>query len=252
MQIPSKFAVVIAIASLVTWPAFAQSSKPGPEQTLFQSANRERTTRGLPPLKWNNALATAARQHALRMAQQNTLSHQLPGEPDMANRIARAGGTFDAMAENVAQGPTAANIQEQWMESPPHRGNLLDPQLDSIGISVARRGGTLFAVEDFAHASLALSLQEQEKALVAQLQSRGLRLLNYTNDARRTCALNDGYVGTRTPSFVLHYATTDLQKLPEMLEQRIQTGQYHGAAIGACPPGSKVGASMYRVAVLLY
>jgi len=47
--------------------------------------------------------------------------------------------------------------------------------------------------------------------VAAQLQSRGLRLLNYTDDSRRTCALDNGYTGTHRPSFVLHYATTDLQ-----------------------------------------
>jgi len=251
MRMSLSFAIVIAIVSLLPRPAFAQGNNHGPEQTLFQSANRERTAQGLPPLKWNNALAAAARQHALRMAQQNTLSHQFPGEPDLAGRVAQGGARFSTIAENIAEGPDAESIHEQWMKSPPHRRNLLDPQLDSVGISVAERNGTLFAVEVFSDGG-ALSLQDQERVVAAQLQLRGLRLLNYTDDARRTCALDNGYAGNYRPSFVLHYATADLQELPDMLEQRIQTGRYHGAAIGACPSGSKFGSSMYRVAVLLY
>ena len=195
MQMSSRFAIVIAIVSLLPRPAFAQGNNHGPEQTLFQSANRERTAQGLPPLKWNNALAAAARQHALRLAQQNTLSHQFPGEPDLAERVAQAGARFSTIAENIAEGPDAESIHEQWMKSPPHRRNLLDPQLDSVGISVAERNGTLFAVEDFSLAGGALSLQDQERVVAAQLQSRGLRLLNYTDDARRTCALDNGYAG---------------------------------------------------------
>ena len=252
MRMSLRFAIVIAIVSLLSRPAFAQGNNHGPEQTLFQSANRERTAQGLSPLKWNYALAAAARQHALLLEQQNTLSHQFPGEPDLAGRTAQAGARFSTIAENIAEGRDAESIHEQWMKSPPHRRNLLDPQLDSIGISVAERNGTLFAVEDFSLEGGALSLHDQERGVAAQLQSRGLRLLNYTDDARRTCALDNGYAGNHRPSFVLHYATADLQGLPDMLEQRIQTGRYHGAAIGACPSGRKFGLSMYRVAVLLY
>jgi hypothetical protein len=252
MQISLRHTVIIAITILLPQSAVAQGNKHGPEQTLFQSANRERTAQGLPPLKWDDALAAAAQQHALRLARQNTLSHQFPGEPDLSGRVAQAGAHFSSIAENIAEGPTAENIHEQWMKSPPHRRNLLDPQLDSIGISVAERNRTWFAVEDFSLAGGALSLQDQERVVAAQLQSRGLRLLKYTDDARRTCAMDNGYAGTHPPSFVLHYATTDLQGLPDMLERRIQSGQYHAATVGACPSSKKTGLSMYRIAVILY
>ena len=138
------------------------------------------------------------------------------------------------------------------MNSPPHRANLLDAQLDSVGIAVAERNGVLFAVEDFSLAAGKLTVGEQEGIIEAKLRSRGLRFLNYTNDARRSCVLDDGFAGIHTPSFVLHYATTDLQTLPELLEQRIQTGKYHSAVVGACPSDAKIGFSNYRIAVLLF
>jgi hypothetical protein len=37
-----------------------------------------------------------------------------------------------------------------------------------------------------------------------------------------------------------------------MLEQRIQTGKYHAAVVGACPSNAKIGLSNYRIAVLLF
>ena len=49
-----------------------------------------------------------------------------------------------------------------------------------------------------------------------------------------------------------NYATPDLQNLPDMLEQRIQTGKYHSAVAGTCPVDRKSGFSGYRVAVLLF
>jgi uncharacterized protein YkwD len=224
----------------------------GPERTLFNSANRERAAHGLAPLKWSPALALAASQHAQRMAAHNTLSHQLPGEPGMAERATAAGARFHALAENVAEGPSAAVIHKEWMNSPPHRANLLDPQLDSVGIAVAEYNGTLFAVEDFSLAAGKLSVAEQEAVVSAKLKERGLRLLNYTADARRSCLLDNGYAGTHVPSFVLHYATPDLETLPDLLRQRIESGKYHAALVGACPSGAKVGFSNYRIAILLF
>lgn len=230
----------------------AQSGSNGPEQALLQSVNRERTTRGLDPLKWNTALVEAAQKHVLRMAQENALSHQFPGEPPMQERAARAGAHFSSLAENVAEGPDAATIHAEWMKSPPHRANILDPRLDSIGIAVATNDGTLFAVEDFSLAAAGMDVSDQEKVVSELLKARGLRLLDYTGDARQSCKLDNGYAGRHTPSFVLHYATPDLNTLPDMLEKRIHTGRYHSAVVGACPADGRYGFSSYRVAVLLF
>ncbi len=242
--------IYFSILTFSTTPARGQQS--GPAQTLFESANHERAAKGLAPLKWSATLAEAAHLHAQLMAAKSTLSHQLPGEPGMADRASQAGARFSSLAENVAEGPSAESIHQQWMKSPPHRANLLDPQLDSVGIAVAERDGILYAVEDFSLEAGKLSLEEQEGIVNGQLRSHGLRLLSFTGDARRSCALDNGYAGSHTPSFIVHYATADLQTLPDLLDQRIQSGKYHSAVVGACPSDAKLGFSNYRIAVLLF
>src|SRR5579863_2951861 len=148
----------------------AQAPRGSAEQILFDAANRDREAHRLRPLRWDKSLASGARQHAQRMAQQNILSHQLPGEEDFKARALRAGAHFTSLAENIAEGPNAPGIHTQWMNSPPHRENLLDPKLDSIGIAVAERGGEMFAVEDFSLAVPDLSLEEQELQVAAVLK----------------------------------------------------------------------------------
>jgi uncharacterized protein YkwD len=282
---PLRFIIVIevtilALASLLLAPlrpplvVHAQGRMGSAEQTLFDSANRERAAQGLPQLRWNNSLANAAQQHAQRMAQQNTLSHQLPGEENFKARAIRAGARFSSLAENVAEGPSVAGIHLQWMNSTAHRENLLDPDLDSIGIGVAQRNGQLFAVEDFSRAVADLSLDEQERELAALLKARGLRLLNgggtmagasgpsgsaavasgstIVDEARQTCSLDKGYAGKHQPSFLLRYTTADLESLPVALSQQIRSGRYHSVAIGACAPVSRSDFANYRLAVLLY
>jgi len=249
---PRLALLVLPVTLFVVQAAYPQTPMGPSEQILLQSANRERAAHGFAPLKWSVALAGAAREHAARLAQQNKLSHQLPGEPGLADRASRFGAQFSIIAENVAEGPNAEKIHQQWMNSAPHRANLLDPQLNSVGIDVENRDGILFAVEDFSHAAGELSLPEQEGIVATQLQKRGLRLMDKTSDARRSCNLDKGFAGKQTPAYVVHYATPDLQSLPNTLDQRIQTGKYHSAVVGACPGTAKIGFSAYRVAVLLY
>ena len=136
-------------AGLATQAALAQQKADIVARQLFEAVNHERASQGLAQLKWDDALAGAARQHAEAMAAQNTLSHQLPGEPALATRATKAGVHFVWLSENVAQGPTAANINEQWRNSPNHRANVLDTDMDTVGIGIVERNGTLFAAADF-------------------------------------------------------------------------------------------------------
>ena len=245
--------IALAILSFSAQPANAQGQTGDSEQTLLQSANRERAAQGLAPLKWSDTLAEAARQHALRMAQQNTLSHQLPGEPGLADRASRAGARFSILAENVAEGPSAQSIHQQWMNSPPHRANLLDPQLDSVGIAVADRNGTLFAVEDFSLAVGGMSIREQEKtgrgaASKARAAPAGLR-------RGRPPVLRARQRICWEPRTFLRCALCDprpARTFQIFWRREFKTGKYHSAVVGACPLGRKSGFSGYRVAVLLY
>jgi uncharacterized protein YkwD len=249
----SSILVAVLVASLfLPRIGVAQQRTTNAEHVLFDSANRERVAQGLPPLKWDGALALAAQRHAQRMAQQGALSHQFPGEPDLPARATQAGSRFSTIAENVAEGPSAAGIHLQWMNSPPHRGNLLDPDLDSVGIAVVQRNGQFFAAEDFSRAVADLSLAEQERQVRALLEARGLRLLGNPADARQTCALVRGYAGKMRPQSVVRFETSDVRDVPDDLQQRIRSGDYHSAAVGACQSGSSSGFARYRFAVLLY
>ncbi len=151
---PMKISVRIAYAFLAmllfSAGAMAQQRTESVERQIFDSANEARRAQGLLRLKWDPALARAAQQHAAVMARQNMLSHQLPAEPSLPTRVSRSGVYFISLSENVAQGHDAGQISQEWVRSPQHRLNLLDPEMNRIGVGVAERDGQLFAVEDFA------------------------------------------------------------------------------------------------------
>jgi uncharacterized protein YkwD len=220
------------------------------ESILLDAANRDRAAHGLHPLQWDAALANAARLHAEQMAQRNTLSHQFPGEAPMQERAMQAGARFSLIAENVAEGPTAAGLHTQWMNSPPHRANLLDKELNAVGIAVVQRGNILFAVEDFAFAVPSLSLDEQEHTVGAQLAAQGLNPVNITPEAHKAC--NRERQVAQRPMAVLRYEVSDLSRLPDEVLQQVQSGKFHSAAVGACQPREGSDFAGYRIAILLF
>jgi uncharacterized protein YkwD len=245
-------AAIVLVALLIT-PTLHAATGPqsAADLTLLNAANRDRAAAGLPQLQWDANLSAAAHQHALLMAQRNALSHQFPGELAMQDRARHAGARFSLIAENVAEGPSIPGLHTQWMNSAPHRANLLDRELNSIGISVVQSGSTYFAVEDFSVAVPSSSLEEQEQQVASQLAARGLRDITTTADARRTCALDNGYSGQR-PSTVMRYETADLRQLPNEIDRRLTTGQFRSAAIGACDATPASDFTRFRIAILLY
>jgi uncharacterized protein YkwD len=149
MRIPCRFAFVLLAFVFLCAEAWSQQ---GRERELFDSANRARKAQGLPSLKWDEALATAARKHAEQMASHGSVSHQFAGEPSLPGRATQAGAHFVWLSENVDQGPSASSVHESFMKSPLHRANILDRDMDSVGIGLAARSGQLFVVEDFSKA----------------------------------------------------------------------------------------------------
>jgi Cysteine-rich secretory protein family len=223
------------------------------EQYLFTSANAERVQRGLQPLRWDGALYRAAQAHAQEMASRASISHQYPGELELAARGRQAGARFSSISENVAQSSTAVKIHDAWMNSTGHRDNLLDPLVDAVGISVLRRNGQLYAVEDFGHTVEDLTVEEQEGAVGVLLTAAApLTLLSIPEDARRTCTMETGYAGARRPGFVMRYTEKSLTQLPSELKQKLATGKYSEAAVGACAARDDQPFSYFNIVVLLY
>ena len=223
------------------------------EQYLFSAANAERVQRGLAPLHWDAKLYEAAQRHAGEMVARESISHQYPGEEDLANRGHVAGARFTVISENVAEAWSAPEIHEAWMESPGHRANLLDPRVDSVGISVERRDGQLYAVEDFDRSVQALSYSQQESEIAELLRTEArLQLLPDAEDARRTCAMDTGFAGSRRPWFVMRFTAGSLDRLPQVLKAKLATGKYHFAAVGACGVRHSGPFTAYDIAVLLF
>jgi uncharacterized protein YkwD len=123
------------------------------EEQVLQETNAIREQRGLAPLEPMPELARAARQHSQQMAQQNFLGHTDPSGRTLLDRINAAGITYRRIGENVAMnagtGEPASVAVRGWLDSKPHRENLLDPRFTHTGIGVWSIGDRYYFTQLF-------------------------------------------------------------------------------------------------------
>ncbi|MGA7848641.1 MAG: CAP domain-containing protein, partial [Terriglobales bacterium] len=134
MRIRTRPVAVAMVGIMLCWSAYSQTPASRAERELFASVNQSRRAQGLQPLRWNKALAAAARRHAEVMAERGSAQHGFEGEPSLSARVKQAGAHFNWLSENVIQGPSPEFIHAQFMKSPAHRANILDKDMDSIGV----------------------------------------------------------------------------------------------------------------------
>ena len=107
--------------------------------------NVERARHNLRPLRLNHRLSTAAQRHSAAMARRNFFSHTSPSGASFVDRIRSTGYLSGArswtVGENIAYGSGRRSspraIGRAWMNSPPHRANILSSSFRSIGVGVA-------------------------------------------------------------------------------------------------------------------
>lgn len=266
MRIFLPFAVLLAALAPVLAGAQSPYSAPsyGQAQTMpdqradaeqvFALANQARAQAGVGRLAWDPALAAAALAHCRRMVQEGPIAHRYGGELDVSGRAAQAGAHFSVIEENVAIGPSADAIHEEWMNSPGHRSNLLSPDVDHVGIAIVAARGVLYAVADYSRAVANLGPAQVEARVASLIRPSGVAVLDDASVARAACRADSGAPrGGATPRFIMRWQSGDLNELPQQLVERLSSGSYHAAAVGSCPAQGVEGSfSAYRVAVLLY
>ncbi|WP_162601736.1 CAP domain-containing protein [Occallatibacter savannae] len=226
-------------------------------ERLVALANQARAQVGAPALKWDPALAQAALRHTRRMVSEGgAIQHDYPGELVLSERAGLSGAHFNLIEENIAVGPTSEEIHDAWMNSKLHRENMLNPEVNRIGIAVIARRGVLYATADFTRAVDAYSPAQVEEKVGSLLERSGVKVLANHALAREACTANRGFPRVENgaePSFVMRWQDSDLSHLPQNLVQQIASKRFREAAVGTCEASGEAGTfTAYRVAVLLY
>jgi uncharacterized protein YkwD len=241
LRVPSVFAA----APVSTRLAYDSAA----EQKLLDLANQARVQAGLAPLLTDHGLTEAAREHAVAIAERQQLSHQLPGEPPLAQRLATSTNLhLERGGENVATAATVDQIYASLMRSPPHRENLLNPSFNVAGFGVVRNGHLLFVTQDFGEGRPRYSAQTSEDlvaASVTQMRQRQRRssLLRLNSGAAQAVACSMARANSlNTPMsrdmaqsrYLLRYTSNQPQSLPPSAPRAINDPHISAFAVGCC------------------
>lgn len=97
--------------------------------------NAHRRAHGCGALAVNTILTRVAQAHSADMAAHNYFSHYSRDGRSPFDRMRAAGYRYSLAAENIAAGQTTADVVvAAWMNSPPHRANILNCRLRQIGV----------------------------------------------------------------------------------------------------------------------
>jgi len=153
-KILSVIAVVAAWTLVASSSASASDCGPtttqvtGLSQAQMESSigcliNDQRTSRGLQRVSPNSDLRQAALSHSNEMINQGYFEHTSPAGVTFEDRIASTGYMRGVrswvVGENLVWGTgplsTPQSLVTSWMNSPPHRENLLRSSFNEIGIA---------------------------------------------------------------------------------------------------------------------
>ena len=241
--------------------ALAQSAA---ERHLFDLVNHEREKAGLSKLEWSDSLAEAALAHSKLLAANLDLSHQFPGEPTVQERVGATRLRFNAVAENVAEGPDVVTAHTALMKSPGHRANILHQDYNAIGISIVERDHTLFITQDFARTQASYTEKQFRDSLIANFnqarRARKMRPIDVISDPhlRKVACSQDMHTDKMIQNMpgvsgLLVFSLSEPGSLPDDMRKYASDRTVQRMNMGVClQTGGATGFSKFWVVAAFY
>jgi uncharacterized protein YkwD len=168
-------------------PAIPDTSGKQPDlataaKSIVEQTNAFRTKEKRGPVSADEKLIATAKDFADFMARTDEYGHHADGNSP-GERAKRHGYDYCLLDENIAYvfssrgfdtGPLAEKLVTGWEKSPPHRKNMLDPDVTQTGVAVARseKTGHYYAVQLFGRTKSA--------AVVFKVENRAGEDVTYT------------------------------------------------------------------------
>ena len=139
---------------------------------ILEAHNKLRAAEKLPPLGFAPLLAQAAAVQAADMAEHEEMKHEGSDGSSPSDRIKRTGYRMRTTGENVAVFyPTVAEVMQAWVDSPPHKKNILG-DFTELGVAkVTGKDQKLYWCVDFGKPMPRFDPTEATTAFVTQLNS---------------------------------------------------------------------------------
>lgn len=107
---------------------------------MFALVNQERMEAGLTKLKIDMTLMKLAGEKSQDMVRFNYFGHYSKRLGTIYDQLDRAQFEYQCAAENLIGAPSPKRAIQTVFASPAHRGNILNPRFQKIGIGIVRGG----------------------------------------------------------------------------------------------------------------
>jgi uncharacterized protein YkwD len=141
-RIVAPLAIVAALATVVACAPAPKPPAPGEAAHLLSLLNSYRAAHGLPALASVSDATDKAQAQAQAMAAQHRLFHS-----NLSSGITPGWRTI---GENVGDGGTVDIVHSMFVNSAPHRANMLNASYNQVGVGVVRTSdGLVWVAEEF-------------------------------------------------------------------------------------------------------
>ena len=142
-SIPRSRSRLVALAVAVVVVGLALSACSADENGMFSMVNSSRAQAGTGQLNPDIALIVKAQAWSKQLAADQSLYH--------SNLSDGAPAGWYRLGENVGTGSSLAAVNQAFLDSAPHRANILEPSDTHLGVGVTVDGnGRYWIVEEFA------------------------------------------------------------------------------------------------------
>ena len=181
-----KKLILVAVGLFIFLPFLqveAQTTSTPNASNIVKLINSERTSRGLSPLSENTLLTKAAKTRSGVLASMGKLIHVSAPSGSAWPTLAAVGYSYTLAGENLASIPPATmEVVPAWMESAPHRANILTSEYKEVGIGISQgpyQGGTAYYVVAYFADPKDQVIETQissENQLISKINSGNLKL----------------------------------------------------------------------------
>ncbi|OGE73707.1 MAG: hypothetical protein A3I07_02035 [Candidatus Doudnabacteria bacterium RIFCSPLOWO2_02_FULL_42_9] len=154
-----KFGFLLGFLTLTM--SLSMKSEPLTSRAILDLVNADRSLHGLSKLTLNPTLNLAALAKAEDMSSDNYFAHTSPDGETPWHWITSMGYDYTYAGENLAEGYSdPLELEKSWMESEPHRANILSPYYSDVGLAIVTRNNTNLVVQLFGSRDQKLTLSQ--------------------------------------------------------------------------------------------
>lgn len=119
------------------------------ERYMFGLINKERVSKGLKEIVFDDQLRDVGRNHCKDMLERGYFSHYTPEGLSPFDRMDEVGIIYNFAGENLALSPNTDIAMQGLMNSPGHKANILSSDFGRVGVGVIDGGiyGEMFCQE---------------------------------------------------------------------------------------------------------